>query len=334
MNILSRVPLKEFTAKLKDLVKPGYTKAMWPTGGFFLIYIALTALLVYVDLSFVSTLYMNLMMLMYGMASTSGILLALLELLGVFALILALGFWFNFISTAVVFTYQDRLQHPDVVVSPSTIWKNFKHLRKNQLWRISLYTGLFIFLWTLPLTIVGSLVSKYTWAVYTIRILNYLIIIWKSYEYSQATLLYREKQPSFLGQSMRHALTASRRFMGGLKFNFLLLQIVLVLLPIVVWSAIFGGVAYYGIYTATYFFMYLGYALIVLGITAYLPVVYAISALFYEEAKKHIKVDADFIGLFKPVEVLTGEAFQYGHEPVVEEKPTKKVKKGKAQAAK
>lgn len=116
MNILSRVPLKAFTAKLKDLVKPGYTKAMWPTGGFFLIYIALTALLVYVDLSFVSTLYMNLMMLMYGMASTSGILIALLELLGVFALILALGFWFNFISTAVVFTYQDRLQHPDVVV--------------------------------------------------------------------------------------------------------------------------------------------------------------------------------------------------------------------------
>lgn len=51
MNILSRVPLKAFTAKLKDLVKPGYTKAMWPTGGFFLIYIALTALLVYVDLS-------------------------------------------------------------------------------------------------------------------------------------------------------------------------------------------------------------------------------------------------------------------------------------------
>lgn len=101
MNILSRVPLKAFTAKLKDLVKPGYTKAMWPTGGFFLIYIALTALLVYVDLSFVSTLYMNLMMLMYGMASTSGILLALLELLGVFALILALGFWFNFIPTAV-----------------------------------------------------------------------------------------------------------------------------------------------------------------------------------------------------------------------------------------
>ena len=122
--------------------------------------------------------------------------------------------------------------------------------------------------------------------------------------------------------------------MGGLKFNFLLLQIVLVLLPIVVWSAIFGGVAYYGIYTATYFFMYLGYALIALGITAYLPVVYAIRALFYEEAKKHIKVDADFIGLFKPVEVLTGEAFQYGHEPVVEEKPTKKAKKGKAQAAK
>lgn len=26
MNILLRVPLKAFTAKLKDLVKPGYTK--------------------------------------------------------------------------------------------------------------------------------------------------------------------------------------------------------------------------------------------------------------------------------------------------------------------
>jgi hypothetical protein len=310
MNILSRVPLKAFSAKLKDLVKPGYTKAMWPIGGFFLIYIALTALLAYVDLSFVSTLYMNLMMLMYGMASTSGILLALAELLGAFALIIALGFWFSFITTAVTFTYQDRLQNPDVAVSPSSIWQNFKHLRKNQLWRISLYAGLYIFLWTLPLTIVGSLVAKYTWAVLIVRVLNYLIVLWKSYEYSQAVLLYREKQPSFLGQSMRHALTASRRFMGGLKINWFLLQLVLVALPILVWSAIFGAVAYYGIYTATYFFMYFGYALIVLGITAYLPVIFASSALFYEEAKKQIKVDEDFNGLFKPVEELTGEAYR------------------------
>src|SRR5699024_11961156 len=94
---------------------------------------------------------------------------------------------------------------------------HYKHLRKNQVWRIILYIGLFTFLWSLPLNIVNALLLPHlsgVAAVYTgwaIRILNDIVVLWKSIEYSQSYFLYREKQPQFLSQSMRYALTASRQ---------------------------------------------------------------------------------------------------------------------------
>ena len=126
--------------------------------------------------------------------------------------------------------------------------------------------------------------------------MNEIIVIWKGIEYAQAYFLYREKQPRFLGQSMRHALTASRRFMGGRKWNYLLICLFVEVLPMAVWAVIFGGLAYYGNYTATYVLFYIGLLITILGLICYLPVVFATGSLFYVRSKETADV-ADGRGL-------------------------------------
>lgn len=323
MDQTERVPLKAFFNQLKGLVKPGYLRAMWPIGGFFLLYLGLTAILSYLNASLAAAIPMNVMMMMYGMASGAALLMAVAELIGVFILVLAIGFCYGFIATAVHFAYQDQIRDPKRPVSAGSIWQTFRHLRKNQLWRLMLYSGLFMFLWTLPLDIVSALVAKNTVLVMICRIANYLLLAWKGYEYSQACFLYREQQPAFLGQSMRAALTASRRYMGGLKLNFFGLQLVIVFLPVLVWAAIFTGIGYYGLYTATYFWSWFGLVVGLLGVTAYLPVIFATSALFYELTLKKATLTADFNGVFVPVNQLTGEAYRVAPATAKKAQPAK-----------
>ena len=169
--------------------------------------------------------------------------------------------------------------------------------------------GLFLFLWTLPLSIVAGLVAKNQILVLICRIVNDLILVWKGIEYSQANFLYRDKQPQFLGQSMRHSLTASRRFMGGRKCNYILLMLVTLVLPVLIWEVIFGGLTWWGIYTATNALIYIGLALMILGFAFYLPVLLAAPALYYEQAKETAQLNEVFAGTFKPVAELTGEAY-------------------------
>lgn len=322
-----KLSLKDFIKDLKALVKPNYLKAMWPVGGITIIFIALTCILAFLATSVMSSMMMSVMMIMYGMASPAALGMGLLEILGAAAIAIALSFFFNFYTVAVQYTYQDRLKHPEQPVSAGSIWMHFKHLRKNQVWRIILYIGLFTFLWSLPLDIVGGLVGGMTkntvWPL-LIRIANDVVILWKSIEYSQSYFLYREKQPQFLGQSMRHALTASRRFMGGRKWNYLLINIVVEALPILVWTLIFGGLAYYGNYTATYVLTYVGIALVIIGIACFLPVVLAAGTLYFTKSKEEpdgVDLDEIFKDTFKPVAELTGEA--YVHEIYVPKKPKK-----------
>lgn len=321
------LPLKAFIGDLKALVKPNYLKAMWPVGGITIIFIALTCILSFLAASTMSSMMMSVMMIMYGMASPAALLMGLLEILGAVAISVALSFFFNFFMVAVQYTYQDRLAHPEQPVSAGSIWLHYKHLRKNQLWRIALYVSLFIFLWSLPLDIIGGLVGGMTkntvWPL-IIRVVNDVVIIWKTIEYSQSYFLYREKQPQFLGQSMRHALTASRRFMDCRKWNYLGIVIVVEALPIIVWGLIFGGLAFYGNYTATYVLTYLGLALVIIGIACYLPVVLATGTLYFTKSKdapEAVDVDETFKGTFKPVAELTGEA--YVHEVYTPAKPHK-----------
>lgn len=300
--------LKQFIKDLRTLVKP-YQPAMWPLAGIMVIFLALSFIVGFYAQSATSSMGMAIMMSMYGMASPAAIGLAILEIIVALVILLALSFFYSFFTTAVEFTYQDRLRHPEQVVSAGAVWMHYKHLRKNQLWRIILYMGLFLFLWTLPLSIVAGLVAKNQILVLICRIVNDLILVWKGIEYSQANFLYRDKQPQFLGQSMRHSLTASRRFMGGRKWNYILLMLVTLVLPVLIWEVIFGGLTWWGIYTATNALIYIGLALMILGFAFYLPVLLAAPALYYEQAKETAQLNEVFAGTFKPVAELTGEAY-------------------------
>lgn len=305
---MKKVSLKDFMKELKSSFKGEYTNALWPMGGFFIIFIALSAILMYFFQSVASSIMMNIMMVMYGMTSAGAIGMALLELILALVLMLAVDFFYGFFQVAFQYTYLARFRNADHKVTASSIWKQYKNLNKNQLWRLALYMGLFIFLWTLPLDIVAGLVAKNVAAVIVCRVLNLLLVIWKTLQYSQAYFLYNDKRPAFLGQSMRHALTASKRFMKGLKWNLLLVAIVTIILPIVVWVAIFGGLGYYGIYTATNFWIWFGFIVAFLGVVAWLPVTYAVTALYYQKTEPGQNLDSDFEGTFKSVEELTGQA--------------------------
>ncbi len=316
--------LKKFIKDLRALVKP-YQPAMWPLAGVMVIFLALSFIVGFYAQSATSSVGMAIMMSMYGMASPAAIGLSVLEIILAIVILLALSFFYSFFTTAVEFTYQDRLRHPEQVVSAGAVWMHYKHLRKNQLWRIILYMGLFLFLWTLPLDIVSGLVAKNGILVMICRIANDLILIWKGVEYSQANFLYRDKQPQFLGQSMRHSLTASRRFMGGRKWNYILLMLVTVVIPVVIWEVIFGGLMWWGIYTATNALIYIGLAVMILGFAFYLPVMLAAPALYYEQAQETAQMNEVFAGTFKPVAELTGEA--YVHDVYVPKKKHKEDKK-------
>lgn len=315
----------EFIRDLKKLVKPHYFASMWPIAGIMIIFLVLSFIIGYFAQGILSSMGIAMMMVMYGMVSAGALLMGVLELVIAIALFFALSFFYSFFTISSSYTYQDKIRNPEQIVSAGSLWMHYKHVRKNQLWRILLYMALFVILWTIPLSIVSSVFASNKIVVLVCRILNDLIIIWKELEYSQAFFLYRDRQPQFLGQSMRYALTASRRFMGGRKLNYLLVVILTVVLPIVVWIAIFGGLAYWGIYTATAAFMYIGFALIILGYAFYLPVIFAVTPLYYEKAKETANLDEDFAGVFKPVAELTGEA--YVHEVYT---PKKKAKKTKA----
>ncbi|WP_295729256.1 hypothetical protein [uncultured Limosilactobacillus sp.] len=304
---MKKVSLKDFISELKSSMKGEYFNALWPVGGFFIIFIALSAILLYFFRGISSSIMMNIMMVMYGMASAGAIGLGLLEMLVALGLILAVNFFYGFIQVAIQYAYLDRFHNPDDKVTAASVWGQYKRLNKNQLWRLALYIGLFMFLWTLPLDIVAGIFARNQVVVIICRVVNLILVVWKSLQYSQAYFVYRVKRPDFLGQSMRHALTASKRFMKGLKWNLLLVAIVTIVLPIVIWLAIFSGLGYYGIYTATNFWIWFGFIVAFLGLVAWLPVAYAAAALYYHKAAPSQDLEAAFNGTFKSVEELTGQ---------------------------
>ncbi len=304
---MKKVSLKGFIAELKSSMKGEYFNALWPVGGFFIIFIALSAILMFFFQGIASSIMMNIMMVMYGMTSAGAIGLALLELLVALVLMLAVNFFYGFVQAAIQYAYVARFRNTDTKVTATSIWAQYKRLNKNQLWRLALYIGLFMFLWTLPLDIVAGIFARNQAVVITCRVVNFLLVIWKSLQYSQAYFLYNDQRPKFLGQSMRHALTASKRFMHGLKWNLLLIAVVTIVLPIVIWLAIFGGLGYYGIYTATNFWIWFGFIVAFLGVVAWLPVTYAATALYYQQTAPNQNLDSVFAGTFKSVEELTGQ---------------------------
>ena len=309
MEKKEHLSLKQFFNDLKHNLKSQYKSSVWPVAGGFLLMVAL-ATIFFLGLSrLATTMMMSFQMMMYGMASPLAILITLLEVIILVALIVALSFFVSFFATSSSYAYLDALRHPGMKVNASAVWTYFKHVRKNQLWRLVLYNALFIFLWTLPLSIVGRFTGRWRWLSIIIMIVNDLIQIWKSIEYSQSTFLYRDRQTSFLGQSMRHALTASRRYMGGRKANYIEVMVAMVVIPFLLIDAIFGGIAFYGNYIGTYWIMWVGIVLGIIAVLAFLPVVLMVVAQFYDQTYVDSVLDIDFNGTFKPVEKLNGAAY-------------------------
>lgn len=308
MNKNQTFSLGSFINKLRATLKGEYNRAVWPIAGFTLLFCAIGALLAYFLMMLSSSMMMNVMMVMYGMASPAAILMAVLEILVVFVLMILNGFWYSFMGTAFNFTYLDRFRDESQKVTASSIWHQFKHMNKNQVLRAVLYISLFMFLWSLPLTIVADIFERNRIIYIICQVANQVVMAWKGLEYSQSLFLYKDTRPQFLGQSMRHALTASRRYMGGLKRHLLLMDIVVIVLPLLVWDVIFGGLGYYGIYTATNFCIWAGFLLAFIGDLAYVPVVSAATALFYHQTNDKRDLEQVFAGTLKPVDELTGEA--------------------------
>lgn len=309
MKKKKHLSIKQFFNDLKDNVKSQYSSSIWPVAGGFLLMLALSVLF-FLGLSRISmTMMMSFQMMMYGMASPLAILLALLEVIILAVLLVALEFFVGFFATSSSYAYLDALRHPGMRVNASAIWTYFKHVRKNQLWRLALYNGLFIFLWQLPLSIISRFTGQWRWLAIILMIANDLVVLWKTIEYSQSAFLYRDRQASFLGQSMRHALTASRRYMGGRKANYIEVMVTMVVIPLLVIDAVFGGIAFYGNYIGTYWLMWTGIVLGVIAVLAYLPVVLMALAQFYHQTYVNDELDTDFNNTFKPVEQLDGTAY-------------------------
>lgn len=159
--------------------------------------------------------------------------------------------------------------------------------------------------------VIGSLpvIAKVGWLKIVFNIVNDIIVVWKGLEYSQAIFVYRDHQEDFLGQSMRHAITASRRLMGGNKASYLIVSILFIALPMLTLGAIFGGIAFYGDYTGTYPLMWAGVILLIIAELMFIPVALLVAAQFYQRIAKPELVADCFTDTFKPVDVLTGSKY-------------------------
>ena len=138
----NHLPLKEFINQLKSTLKGKYNAAVWPIAGITLLYLALTALLALLFTRSAMMLGYATMLIMYGMISQ--VLLAVVEALGILILWFLVTFVMYFVNMSILYSYQDQIKNPNLKVSATTIWKHFKHLNKNQLLRLTLYSSLFI----------------------------------------------------------------------------------------------------------------------------------------------------------------------------------------------
>lgn len=306
-----QVSIKQFWADLRTALKERYWSAVWPIAGGMLLLLAISVLISLGIARAFMTFMMMFQMMMYGMSSLS---MALMVMVGMWILIAALvvvEFVLQFLAVSSAYAWLDYLRHPEMKFSASAVWIYFKHLKKNQILRLTLYMSLFIFLWQLPLMVIGSLpvIAKVGWLKIVFNIVNDIIVVWKGLEYSQAIFVYRDHQEDFLGQSMRHAITASRRLMGGNKASYLIVSILFIALPMLILGAIFGGIAFYGDYTGTYPLMWAGVILLIIAELMFIPVALLVAAQFYQRIAKPELVADCFTDTFKPVDVLTGSKY-------------------------
>lgn len=307
MEKASNLSVKQFFAEIKKALKPNYKSALGALVGLFVISVAIILGLGVIGYVLARSLMMKYYMMMYGMSTITSIITGALTLLLVLVLYIILFFVIYFFETAIKFNFQDVVRDPSKKIQVRSIFSQFKRLKKWQLVRLSLWIWLFTTLWQLPVNILDGFFGGNQIVSDILRIALLLIGLWKGLEYSQGLFLYREKQPEFLGQSMRHAVTASRRFMGGRKINYLILMIAGVL-PVAVWTAIWGAIVYfgtnYGSFSMPVAVIYILLVIMIVGICAYLPVLLMMGPVYYEANKGHLNMDTVYEDTLLPKERL------------------------------
>lgn len=286
-----------------------YQKQLLTAGGFVtglvIIFIVLSLLMGMLFRSGLTTVASALTLLIYGSVSST-LWVGLLEILAGLGLTFVLEVLAYYFTVAIQFQLQDVIAGKLTSISFTSVWQQFRFLNKNQVLRLLLYNGLFLFFWQLPLLILEYLLGSNQIILDAILIIWLLVMIWKNLEYSQSLFLYREQQPAFLGQSQRHALTASRRFFTQKRVEIWELFITLAI-PAIIWAVVWGVVTYYGFYFWEPIMIYGGPIVGILGACFYLPVILAALAAFYQRNRSESLVQKVFQGLFVPVEKLTGQ---------------------------
>lgn len=256
----------------------------------------------------VSSISTSITYLLYGQ-STYLIFISLLEILSSILLFFIISIAAFFVRSTIQFAIQDTLKNELAKVTFSRVFTKFKQLNKNQILRLFLYLSLFIFLWLLPLIVIHVFTSKLTIITYILQFLTFVVLLWKGITYSQSLFLYRENQASFLGQSQRFALKASKRFIRDLKFKYLLLLIGLVI-PLAIWIGIWSTVTYFGFYIWEPIMIYGGPIVGTIGCCFYLPFMQFTFAHFYEKNVTPDLLEKSFRECFKDVNKLTGVAYK------------------------
>lgn len=273
--------------------------------GLVIVFMVLSVLMGMLFRSGLTTVASALTLLIYGSVSAT-LWVGLLEILVGLGLTFVLEVLAYFFMAVIQFQLQDVVTGKQTSIRFSNIWQQFRFLNKNQVLRLFLYNGLFLFFWQLPLLILEYLLGSNQIILDAILIIWLLVMIWKNLEYSQALFLYREEQPAFLGQSQRHALTASRRFIAHKRAEIWELFIILAI-PAIIWAIVWGIVAYYGFYFWEPVMIYGGPIVGIVGACFYLPVILAALAAFYQHNRTETLIQQIFKGLFVPVEKLTGQ---------------------------
>lgn len=295
---------KQFVGEIKNRLQGRYAQSLGALLGVFIISIVALAAAMYLCFWAFRMIVYSAMMMMYGMTTVSSLLMQGLILIAAVIVYIAVLLCVRYVFTAITFNFQDVARNDDIQVGLGTMYQGFKHLKKLQLIRLWLWAGLFMFLWQIvPDIIAGFFSGNLEFIGVIVRLIAAVIAVWKSVEYSQSLFLYREQQPKFLGQSMRHAITASRRFMGGRKWNYIWLMLVIIV-PLLLWLAIWGGITYYGVYTWIPAIIYVAPIIMILGFWAYLPVLFIAAPIYYEMNKVNVDIDETFVKTFLPEEKL------------------------------
>lgn len=275
------------------------------------------------------TLMSSMQYLMMGMGAyvLPSIMMMLLIVAGLFALSVAVYLLGVSANTAMLYAVQDLQADHTKVVNFKAVTEMFGNLNKSQVIRVALYQGLFMWLWTLPFNLLDNFAGNNMVIKWTLTALTYLVLIWKELQYSQSLLILRAQRASLVGQSMRHVVTASKRYMQGLMWNYLGYALLYLGLPVAVLTALAvgSGVGLTQVGAPAWVVPTIMVVLVIVCLL-YVPVMLTFQVSYFNLTKSSLKLDQLMVDRLVPMVILTGEQTWDTYQPQNDEVPSKKRK--------